>query len=115
MSARQLRTAATERFDYASGIASGGCMDVDMLWERAGHFLAIENKREGERFSRGQQIALAALASQPNWTVWVAHGTPPDTIVSAGPWDGPQHPLTVDQLRRRIQQWWDEHAAKAVA
>lgn len=55
-----------ERFDYADGICSGGCTDVDMLWERNGHFLAIENKRPGERMKLGQLRTLRALASQPN-------------------------------------------------
>ncbi|MHB8742595.1 MAG: hypothetical protein ACYC9L_05655 [Sulfuricaulis sp.] len=112
---RQLRAVATERFDYAAGIGSGGCTDVDMLWERGGYFLAIENKHEGEEISRGQLIALRAMASQPNWTVWVVYGTPPDDIVSAGTIDGEQHALNVEQLRRRIQRWWDDHRASRAA
>lgn len=82
-----------------------------MLWERGGHFLGIENKRPDEALSKGQLIALRALAAQPNWTIWVVRGTPPDSIISAGPLDGEQYPLDVNRLRRRIQQWWDEHSA----
>lgn len=104
----QLRVADCTRFDYASGIASGGCSDIDMLWERNGRFLVIENKRPGEGFSRGQAIALEALAAQPNWSVWVVRGDPPDSIISAGVFGGEQHPMDVSQLRRRIQRWWDQ-------
>lgn len=108
---RQLNQSQAERFDYAQGIASGGCSDIDMYWERGGHFLFIENKRPGESFSTGQLIGLRALDKQPNCTVWVVRGNPPDDIHSAGPLDGEQFPLDVDSLRKRIQRWWDEHAA----
>lgn len=109
MTTGQLRKAVTERFDYAAGIASGGCIDIDMLWERRGHFLAIENKRPGESFGKGQLIALRALAAQGNWTVWVARGNPPNQIVSAGALDGEQFTMDVTALRAQIQRWWDAH------
>lgn len=115
MTPRQLRQTSTERFDYAAGIASGGCTDVDMLWERNGNFLGIENKLPDERISRGQMIALRALAACPNWTIWVVRGTPPDNIISAGPIDGDQHPMDVNQLRRRIQRWWDIDSQRSAA
>jgi hypothetical protein len=105
----QLLNNSPQRFDYAEGVASGGCTDIDMLWERHGHFLAIENKRPGEKISLGQLIALRALAEKPEWTVWVIEGLPPDLITSGGVLDFEPQPTTLEELRNGIQAWWDAH------
>lgn len=114
MTPRQLYNGEPERFDYAAGICSGGCTDLDMVWERRGRFLLIENKQPGETIPKGQLITLRELERQ-GWTVWVVTGRPPDDIISAGLLDGPQHPMGVQQLRLRIQRWWDETTIQAAA
>jgi hypothetical protein len=95
------------RFDYAAGLGSGGCCDIDMIWERHGYFLVIENKRPRERIPRGQEIALERLAALPGWTVWIVRGNPPDQIESAGRVGYPQIPMGLADLRAAIQRWWD--------
>lgn len=105
----QLRYSTTERFDYLSGVGSGGCSDLDVLMERHGHFIIIENKRPDEELKGGQLYALRRLAAEPNKTVLVVRGTPPDDIISVGPLDGDQRPANATIVREMVQEWWDSH------
>lgn len=104
--------AQPERFDYCSGIGSGGCTDLDVLIERHAKFLAIENKRPGESISAGQMKTLRQLSRQEKWTVWLVFGQPPDEIYSMRVVHpeigvGEHVELDVTGLRSRIQDWWD--------
>lgn len=105
----QLRNTSPERFDYAKGICSGGGSDIDLIIERRGHFLVVENKRPGEAISRGQMIMLRSLNELPQFTVIIVRGEPPDQIISAGPLDGEQYPMNVQQFRNWMQRWWNRH------
>lgn len=105
----QLVNSAPVRFDYASGIASGGCSDLDMVWERHKQFLVIENKLPDEELSLGQLYCLRSLSSYPMFTVWVVRGFPPSDVQSFGVLDGPQVEASVDDVRGAIQAWWDSH------
>lgn len=106
----QLLNPSPVRFDYASGICSGGCTDIDMMWERRGRFLVIENKQPGEEISLGQLITLRALNALEAFQVWVVFGFPPNDVISFGPLDGGQYPVGIDELRHHIQAWWDSSA-----
>lgn len=48
--------------------------NIDMVFERKGHFLFGEWKREGEPMSRGQEIMLVNLARQPCNVVLIITG-----------------------------------------
>lgn len=48
--------------------------DIDMVYERNGHFLFAEWKRPGEQYGRGQHIMLRALAQMPNIMVICVNG-----------------------------------------
>ncbi len=48
--------------------------DLDMQYERNGHFLLGEWKRENEQISLGQKIALKAWARVPQITVLLIYG-----------------------------------------
>ena len=104
---RQLDRANPERFDYLSGVGSGGCTDLDMVIERHDNYLIIENKQPGEELSRGQQYTLEKLQKRPGVTLWVVYGIPPSQIISVGPLNGEQRPCDVHELRAMAQEWWD--------
>tara|TARA_B110000858_G_C17757739_1_gene452941 strand:+ start:254 stop:616 length:363 start_codon:yes stop_codon:yes gene_type:complete len=53
--------------------------NVDMMLERKGKFFIGEWKREGEQISMGQKILLKALASKPDFVVYVIEGHSDDT------------------------------------
>lgn len=48
--------------------------NVDMIFERKGHVLIGEWKREGEKLSEGQKILLRALANKPDFYVYIIEG-----------------------------------------
>lgn len=48
--------------------------NLDMVYERRGHFLVCEWKRPGEEFGGGQRILLLALAKTPRFTVLIVTG-----------------------------------------
>ena len=48
--------------------------NIDMVFERRGHFLVGEWKRKDEEISLGQKILLKALANQNKFTVLVING-----------------------------------------
>lgn len=102
----QLINTSPERFDYASGICSGGCTDYDMVWERKGRFRIHENKRPGEELSLGQLYALRAEVRRGS-DVYIVVGYPPDEIVSFGRLDEDQIPTTLAALKDDVQAWWD--------
>lgn len=116
--------ASLRNFDFLEGVVPGG-MDVDWLGTSAeegqtitqppllvhkgrgqDRFLLIENKRAGERLTKGQYIALAALQKLPEFTVIVAYG--PD---SAGrfllSWDRKGF-YTKEEFAALVREWWDE-------
>jgi len=53
--------------------------NVDMMLERKGKFFIGEWKREGEQISMGQKILLKALASKPDFVVYIIEGHSDDT------------------------------------
>lgn len=75
-----LRNTMVQLVDYRDldGIISSNkdfaCSDIDMIYERKGHFLVVEWKKLNEEFGGGQKIMLKALAKTPNFTVLVAYG-----------------------------------------
>jgi len=48
--------------------------DLDGIIERKGKFLVLEWKRKGEGMSEGLRRTLQALATTPNFQVWVIRG-----------------------------------------
>ena len=48
--------------------------DIDFFMERTGKFIAGEWKRDREKMSEGQRIALQSLARLPQFTVLVVRG-----------------------------------------
>ena len=48
--------------------------DIDGIVERKGKFLVLEWKRKGEGMSEGLRRTLQALATTPNFQVWVIRG-----------------------------------------
>lgn len=48
--------------------------NLDMVYERRGHFLVCEWKRPHEQFGGGQWILLNALAKTPNFLVLIVTG-----------------------------------------
>lgn len=105
----QLANLAPVRFDYLDGIGSGGCTDIDVMIERHGYFLVVENKHPDEEIPLGQLITLRALAALPQFTVFVVRGFPPDTILSYGILDSVQVGVDRDGFREYVQAWWDAH------
>ena len=53
--------------------------NIDMVFERRGHFLIGEWKRKDEEISLGQKILLKALANHDKFTVLVINGYSDDT------------------------------------
>ena len=53
--------------------------NIDMVFERRGHFLVGEWKRKDEEISLGQKILLKALANHDKFTVLVINGYSDDT------------------------------------
>lgn len=43
--------------------------DIDLIYERKGHFLVVEFKRGAEQLSRGQELMLKQLAKTPRFAV----------------------------------------------
>jgi hypothetical protein len=86
--------------------------NLDMVYERRGHFLLCEWKREGESVSRGQEILLCALAAQPSFIVLLVTGDTDDGMrvssVAQLSADGSIRPkgTDVDDLKSLISRWY---------
>lgn len=107
---RQLRQNNDDRWDFLAGLLPHGInpTDVDLMYERRGHFLVLEGKRTGASVRLGQRRFLDALARLRPW-FFVIHfyGTPPDQVDAFGVWPSPASPGTTEDLRIRIQSWFD--------
>lgn len=122
-------------FQSWMGNAVPGAMDVDCLVERRGHFLVLEGKpRKGDRIeiSKGQHIALSALAKLDPFTVYIV-GEPsgratkfavadlselqtPDYTMGKGPFGfyvtkRPWRLLSREELRELARAWWVDSSA----
>lgn len=70
-----LRNTMVQLVDYRdlNGIIESNplfaCSDIDMIYERNGHFLVAEWKKPNEDVSGGQDILLKALAKSPKFNV----------------------------------------------
>lgn len=114
---RQLRQNNDGRWDFLCDVLPGGInpTDIDLMYERRGHFLVLEGKRSGSTIRMGQRRCLDALAAlRPRVYVIHFYGTPPDQVDAFGVWPLPATPATTDDLIARIQQWfsWVEATAR---
>ena len=98
-----------------SGIAPRGCSFTDVNApdfhdDPTNRFLMMELKRPGEALSRGQGLALAALAHEPRITVWYvqfwANGEHGQIAWADFRAFNSIEYLTVDQFRARVDAWW---------
>ena len=105
---RQLRSNLDNRWDFLCGVLPGGInpTDIDLMYERRGHFLILEGKHTGARIHKGQKICLDALAAVPGVFVIHFYGTPPDQVEAFGVWPRPAHPGTTDDLIQLIKRWF---------
>ena len=95
----------TERFNHCfpRGISFG---DIDSFVELGGRFLIIEWKLLEQTISTGQGCALARLASQANFTVWVVWTTEDGEITHGRNMAGGQRvPLTEERVCEAIRKW----------
>lgn len=86
--------------------------NLDMVYERRGHFLLCEWKRPGESVGGGQEILLRALAAQPSFIVLMVTGDTDDGMRVSGvaqlhP-DGSLKPKgdNVGDLKGLITRWY---------
>lgn len=86
--------------------------NLDMVYERRGHFLVCEWKRPGEEFGGGQRILLLALAKTPRFTVLIVTGnTDAGMSVQAIDWLKPNGTLerkgdTMIHFESLILKWY---------
>lgn len=113
---RQLRENNDNRWDFLSGALPHGICptDIDLMYERRGHFLVLEGKREGANFKAGQRRFYDALHQPPRVIVVHFYGMPPDHVTSFGRWGKPARPASTGDLIAAVQQWfsWVEARAK---
>lgn len=114
---RQLRQNNDDRWDFLSGVLPNRInpTDVDLSYERRGHFLFLEGKRTGASIKTGQRRYLNSLAQLPNVHVIHFYGTPPDRVEAYGIWPEPAEPATTDDLIDRIKKWFEWVERKATA
>lgn len=114
---RQLRQNNDGRWDFLSGVLPNHInpTDVDLSYERRGHFLFLEGKRSGAFIKTGQRRYLNALAELPNVHVIHFYGTPPDQVEAYGIWPKPAKPATTDDLISSIKRWFEWVERKATA
>lgn len=118
MSLRQLRNVNAERFDFLAGVLPHGInpTDIDLSFERRGHFLFLEGKRPGQKITRGQTLYFDALKAGPrSITVVRFEGTPPDRINGYAQWGQPLIQANADGLRDFVRAWFDWVEARAAA
>jgi len=108
---RQLRENNDNRWDFLKGTLPHGInpTDIDLVYERRGHFLVLEGKRlsmMGVPFSVGQRRFYDALNSLPNFTVVHFYGQPPVDVTAFARWGHEPHPATTDELREQVRRWY---------
>lgn len=105
---RQLHHNDGTRWDFLKGCLPNGInpTDIDLVFERRGHFLCLEGKREGQSFPIGQRRFYDALHSPPKFIVVCFYGNPPDAVVAFAVWGKSPAPGTADELRALVQRWY---------
>lgn len=87
--------------------------DIDMIYERNGHFLVAEWKKPDESFGGGQEIMLKSLAKIPQFTVIKVCGASYETrlvvddiywMTSSGFWKPAGY--GVERLKEFIKNWY---------
>lgn len=115
----QLRANKDGRWDFLWGVLPHGInpTDIDLVYERRGHFLVLEGKHEGAGFSTGQRRFYDAVHEPPRIIVVHFYGTPPATVTSFGRWGSPAKPGATEDLIAEIKRWyeWVETHAGLVA
>lgn len=87
--------------------------NIDGIAERNGKFLVMEWKRPNESVSKGQQILLQKLASQPNFTVLIIQGNTDDELVITKFWQVQAYGTctkigdTVDMFKEFYKMWYE--------
>lgn len=78
MTSKAMRNSEAKHIDYGfmKGVISENFMpsNIDGILERNGQFIVMEWKREGEKFSKGQEILLRALSKTPCFTLLIITG-----------------------------------------
>lgn len=112
---RQLRQNNDNRWDFLAGALPHGICptDIDLMFERRGHFLILEGKRAGAQFTTGQRRFYDALHQPPRYIVVHFYGTPPDEVTSFGRWGAPAKPADTEALIFAVQQWFAWVEARA--
>jgi hypothetical protein len=116
---RQIRHEGAARFDFLSGAIGRGVnpSDIDLVYERRGHFLFIECKRPEQAIPRGQAIlfdSLIALSREDATVkVLIVIGHPPQDIRAAR-WWGTDLEFTADAFAiRQLALEWFQAASRA--
>lgn len=84
-------------------------MDIDMVLEKKGSFLACEFKAPGEGLPLGQRITLKTLVRQ-GWTVWLVWHKDGDNAVEVGAMDKHgdipfKEMMSVPKLKQKVSSW----------
>ena len=105
---RQLRSNGDNRWDFLAGVLPNGInpTDIDLVYERRGHFLVLEGKRAGAVTRTGQRRFYDALHKPPYSIVVHFYGTPPDEVTAFAKWPEIPQPGTTDGLIEWIQLWY---------
>jgi hypothetical protein len=113
---RQLRQNNDSRWDFLAGVLPNGInpTDIDLMYERRGHFLVLEGKREGAPFSIGQRRFYNAFHQPPRVIVVHFYGTPPTTVTSFGVWGAPAKPCNTEGLIAHVRTWFEWVERRAV-
>ena len=87
--------------------------DIDGICERKGNFLVMEWKRPGEKFSKGQEILLRALAKTPHFIVVIMYGDTDDGLNFSHCWlydnkgNASKKYTTFEEFKEFFRLWYE--------